>query len=150
MAEKATLLSKLPPVAKSKGTQTSSNSKSGGLLSKIESEDSQVNANAGLQVEQTTVAQPQASTPSTQSEELVQATEAVPSEAEASITGFQVVTYASFVLTFCMAGFAAVMLWRKSMKILEPRFMVSVRALSVASAAAGLLTFSLLSFTPVI
>lgn len=119
MAEKATLLSKLPPVAKSKVTQSSADSST---LSSQNLQQDSAQANAGQVAG-------------------VKAAEVVVPAGEVTITGFQVAIYASFVLSFCLAGFAAVLLWRKSMKLLEARFMASVRALSVSFALAGLLTF---------
>lgn len=49
-----------------------------------------------------------------------------------TITTFQGAIYASFVLTFCLAGFAAVVLFRKASKIAEARFIVGAKALGAA------------------
>jgi hypothetical protein len=51
----------------------------------------------------------------------------------ATITAFQGVIYASFVLTFCLAGFAAVVLFRKALKIGEARFVMGAKALAIAA-----------------
>ncbi len=60
------------------------------------------------------------------------ASEAVADEAS-SITVFQVITYASFVLNFLLAGAAAVILFKKAAKLTEERFVVSVKTLAIAS-----------------
>lgn len=49
-----------------------------------------------------------------------------------SITAFQAVNYASLVLCFCLAGFAAVVLFRKASKIAEARFITGAKALGGA------------------
>ena len=45
---------------------------------------------------------------------------------------FQTVTYGSFILTFCLAGFAAIAVFRKISKTLVSRFSVGAKTLSVA------------------
>jgi hypothetical protein len=57
---------------------------------------------------------------------------AVVSEGQ-TITAFQGAIYGSFVLTFCLAGFAAVVLFRKASKIAEARFVAGAKALAVAA-----------------
>jgi len=57
------------------------------------------------------------------------------------ITAFQVATYGSFVLTFCLAGFAAVVLFRKATKIVEKRFVFSTKAFAIAAGLVSLFGF---------
>lgn len=63
----------------------------------------------------------------------------VPDEAESfggsdssTITYFQGVIYASFILTFCLAGFAAVVVFRKSLKTSVKRFSIGAKVLALA------------------
>ena len=108
MSEKATLLTSIPPVSKSSSAKKSS------LL--------------------TSVDQSSKSAQSSNSSEAVSAnaTEAVPAEGR-TITAFEGAIYGSFVLTFCLAGFAAVVLFRKASKVAEARFVMGAKALAVAS-----------------
>lgn len=55
-----------------------------------------------------------------------------------SITAFQAINYASLVLGFCLAGFAAVVLFRKASKIAEARFITGAKALGGAFALTAL------------
>lgn len=87
MAEKATLLQELPPVAKE--------SPSGNTAKSVSS--------AGTEV------QP---------------------DKEHSISAFQAVTYGSFVLSFILAGFAAVVLYRKAIGDIEQRIVRSAKVLA--------------------
>ncbi|MFU8847157.1 MAG: hypothetical protein ACNA77_00370 [Opitutales bacterium] len=48
------------------------------------------------------------------------------------ISSFQAVTYGSFVLSFILAGFAAVVLFRKAMDVAERRFSHSCKTLAIA------------------
>ncbi|MGZ0709886.1 hypothetical protein ACWPKO_16285 [Coraliomargarita sp. W4R53] len=59
------------------------------------------------------------------------AVEAV-AEEPAAITTFQMVTYASFVFNFILAGAVAVILFKKAMKLAEERFVVSAKAMAIA------------------
>ena len=53
--------------------------------------------------------------------------------AEGSTTDYlQGVTYASFILTFCLAGFAAVVVFRKSLKTPVKRFSMGAKVLALA------------------
>lgn len=99
MSEKATLLTSIPPVAKS---------------------TSLLNTTSTGQVDGDAV-------------EGVAVGTAALSEPNQSIAAFQGAIYASFVLTFCLAGFAAVVLLRKASKVAEQRFVVGAKALAVAS-----------------
>jgi len=47
-----------------------------------------------------------------------------------SISSFQAVTYGSFVLTFILAGFAAIVLYRKAIGDIEPRIVRSAKILA--------------------
>ncbi len=60
------------------------------------------------------------------------ASEAVAEESD-SITTFQMLTYASFVLNFLLAGAVAVVLFKKAAKLAEERFIISAKALGIAS-----------------
>jgi hypothetical protein len=51
-------------------------------------------------------------------------------DAEVSMSTFQAATYGSFVLTFILAGFAAVVLFRKALDTTERRFSKSAKALA--------------------
>lgn len=53
-------------------------------------------------------------------------------EANGAITPFQGVTYASFILTFCLAGFAAIVIYRKALKTPVKRFSIGAKTLSLA------------------
>lgn len=50
-----------------------------------------------------------------------------------TITVFQFVTYASFVLNFLLAGAVAVILFKKAAKLAEERFVISAKTLGVAA-----------------
>tara|TARA_B100001971_G_scaffold196282_2_gene203924 strand:- start:4481 stop:6079 length:1599 start_codon:yes stop_codon:yes gene_type:complete len=63
---------------------------------------------------------------------LLKPVELEPSPEPASVTGFQMVTYASFVLNFLLAGAVAVILYKKAMKLAEERFVVSAKAMAIA------------------
>ena len=102
MSEKATLLTSIPPVSKSKPEKKSS------LLTSVDQSTGSANADVTV------------------------ASESIASEGQ-TITAFQGAIYASFVLTFCLAGFAAVVLFRKALKIAEARFVIGAKALAVAS-----------------
>ncbi len=117
MSEKATLLTSIPPVAKSKPAKKSS------LLTSVDQSAPSGKSNSLL----TTAPDAQ----STQATEVASAG-AVAAEGQ-TITAFQGAIYASFVLTFCLAGFAAVALFRKALKIGEARFVTGAKALAVAS-----------------
>lgn len=58
------------------------------------------------------------------------ASESTPAEAQ-TITAFQYATYASFVLNFILAGFAAAVLFKKLVRLPDERFSASVRALAI-------------------
>ena len=63
---------------------------------------------------------------------LLKSVELEPSQEPASVTGFQMLTYASFVLNFLLAGAVAVILYKKAMKLAEARFVVSAKAMAIA------------------
>ena len=108
MSEKATLLTSIPPIAKP---------------SPVKNPQQQTAVSRGEAIE---------------SEGIV-ATEAVGvNDVGQSISAFQGAIYVSFVLTFCLAGFAAVVLFRKASKIAEARFVVGAKALAVASGVIAL------------
>lgn len=110
MSEKATLLTSIPPVGKSTPVKKAS------VLTTIDQSTSD-------------------QAPELASVEAV-ASETVAADAGQTITAFQGAIYVSFVLTFCLAGFAAVVLLRKAAKIAEARFVTGTKALA---AAAGLI-----------
>ncbi|PXA04995.1 hypothetical protein DDZ13_03245 [Coraliomargarita sinensis] len=91
MAEKATLLQEIPPVAKGSSSGNTTGSGAGG------------NAGVGTEVQ---------------------------TDSELSISAFQAVTYGSFVLTFILAGFAAVVLYRKAIGDIEQRIVRSAKVLA--------------------
>ena len=62
----------------------------------------------------------------------VSASTAVPSDSP-TITVFQYTVYGSFVLNFVLAGFAAVVLFKKFTKLADARFSASVRWLAIGS-----------------
>ena len=49
-----------------------------------------------------------------------------------SITTFQAINYASFILTFCLAGFATIVVFRKALKVSVKRFSIGAKTLSLA------------------
>lgn len=114
MSEKATLLTSIPPVAKSASAKKSS------LLTSTNDSSSKSKSLLGATSQGDAV------------EGVASETVAV-SEPGQSITAFQGAIYVSFVLTFCLAGFAAVVLFRKASKVAEKRFAVGAKALAVAS-----------------
>ncbi len=110
MSEKATLLTSIPPVGKSdsgeKPDLTSSGSESVGGGSNVKQLSEMAISGA---------------------REVADGSAAGDS---ASISSFQGIIYGSFVLTFCLAGFAAVILFRKASKAAEDRFVLGSRALA--------------------
>jgi hypothetical protein len=118
MSEKATLLTSIPPVAKSAPTKKST-------LSSVEK--TMVKKTSQLLETKSASPAPVAKT------EMVAAREGLAAGEGATITAFQGAIYSSFVLTFCLAGFAAVMLFRKASKVAEARFVVSTKTLAIAS-----------------
>ena len=59
--------------------------------------------------------------------------EALPPDApNDSISPFQGVTYASFILTFCLAGFAAIVVFRKALRTSVKRFSIGAKVLALA------------------
>jgi len=109
MSEKATLLSSIPPVKKAGSEDSSENTEATPL------NDNSISTLAAQD--------------SSHAVEVV-ASEAVVAEAD-SITVFEFVTYASFVLNFLLAGAAAILLFKKASKLLEERFKVSTIALAI-------------------
>lgn len=99
MAEKATLIQQLPPVAKKSSSGDST----------------RVDAKA----------------------EASAATELQP-ETEVSISSFQAVTYGTFVLSFVLAGFAAVVLYRKAINHTGQGFIKSTKLLAATLALMGI------------
>ena len=53
-------------------------------------------------------------------------------EPDGSITPFQTVIYGSFILTFCLAGFAALLVFRKALKTSVKRFTIAAKTLAFA------------------
>ena len=53
------------------------------------------------------------------------------SESHDSITTFQGINYASFILTFCLAGFAGIVVFRKALKVSVKRFSIGAKTLSL-------------------
>jgi hypothetical protein len=56
----------------------------------------------------------------------------LPPEPNDSIITFQGVSYASFILTFCLSGFAAVVVFRKALNVSVKRFSIGAKILSLA------------------
>jgi len=175
MAEKATLLNKLPPVAKRSetGEVTASSTETSGSTARGSSgRDTSTDQARSVDTRQTidelslltrklsapkssqreersgsgestkaepapkekVAAQTEAEVPAT----ATTASTAQPAEVAAGISMLQVASYASFVLTFILAGFAAVVLFRKAAKVAEQRFVVSAKLLGGALALAGM------------
>lgn len=61
---------------------------------------------------------------------------------EISITAFQAMTYGSFVLTFVLAGFAGVVLYRKAIGDIEQRIVRSAKTLALVMALMALHGFA--------
>lgn len=147
MSEKATLLTSIPPV-RAEGAQD----KPTPLLSSTPSKPTKSEGKVSLlsqtrdveatpKVEKAALLKPlQSKAAELQTVETVQAVEAVEAVASesvadepSSISAFEVVTYASFVLNFLLAGAAAVILFKKAAKLAEERFIVSTKALGIAA-----------------
>ena len=117
MSEKATLLTSIPPIAKSQPVKKAS------LLTSVDQASKSKTDRPWHQEDQeNSVAEV--------SEVVASETVAVP---DRTITTFQGAIYVSFVLTFCLAGFAAVVLFRKASKIAEARFVMSAKALGITA-----------------
>ena len=71
-----------------------------------------------------------------------EATGELQADPEISISAFQAVTYGSFVLTFVLAGFAAVVLYRKAIGEIEPRIVRSAKILALVMALMALHGFA--------
>ncbi|NBB78204.1 MAG: hypothetical protein GVY36_01985 [Verrucomicrobia bacterium] len=128
MSEKTSLLQSIPPVEKS-----STGSGEISLLSRTR-KDKSVNDRPGKQndaLSDDLSATKEAVTgrEETQSAELHSSSEEVQ-----SISLFQYVTYASFVSSFILAGFAAVVLFKKLSKLIDERFSACVKALAIGFA----------------
>ncbi|MFO8026154.1 MAG: hypothetical protein R6U56_00640, partial [Opitutales bacterium] len=120
MADKATLLQSVPPVAEKSASDggidaevkngTGSGAGNGaGAGAGTEVEPEGAGAGAGTEVE------PEGAGAGTGT-----GTEVEP-ESDVSMSPFQATTYGSFVLTFILAGFAAVVLFRKGLDVTERR-----------------------------
>jgi hypothetical protein len=116
MSEKATLLTSIPPVAKSTPAKKASLLTSVDQLPTVEKSSSLLTA-----------------APQAKAVEVVASEAVAVEEAGQTITAFQGAIYVSFVLTFCLAGFAAVVLFRKASKIAEARFVMGAKSLGIAS-----------------
>lgn len=156
MSEKATLLTSIPKVQKA-GSDSGSSSNLDTPTEPKNTGDTEATGKVSLlsqtreAPEKTTSTQ----TPSTQSvktsvsdvaeggsgqagdAEILEGSETVASQAVAdepiTITPFQFLTYASFVLNFILAGAAAVILFRKASKLVEERFVASAKVFATAS-----------------
>lgn len=107
MAEQASLLTPIPPVGKAGGSAPVGTSGGSPKPSPEKVLDMTVTA----------------------SDETVITASSTVEEAGNSITGFQGAIYISFVLSFCLAGFAAVVLFKKAMKSTERRLSLSAKCL---------------------
>ncbi len=119
MSEKATLLTSIPPIAKSTPAKKAS------WLTSVDQSSAQSSGSSSLLTSD--------SRGESVAAVAVVASEAVATDAVKTISAFQGTIYVSFVLTFCLAGFAAVVLFRKASKIVEARFVMSMKALGIAS-----------------
>ncbi len=140
MSEQATLLKSIPPVSKGKDTKATSSSPKLSLLSQ-DKESSQPKTSSQPKADNVIV---KGQTESTikESGDAVASEASLAQDEETSISLFQAVVYGSFVLNFVLAGFVAVMLFRKSSKILVPRYTIALWGLGgicIATALHGLL-----------
>jgi hypothetical protein len=137
MSEKATLLTSIPPV-KRQGVEDSSSQLLSSNLTVPEIEPKESDENVSLlsqtrdveSVDQKPATNVQTAGVETAGVETVASEVAV--EEPLSISAFQMLTYASFVLNFLLAGAAAIILFKKAAKLTEERFVVSLKALAIA------------------
>jgi len=135
MSEKATLLTSIPPVKKTESndgrtsqlSSTQAESKNDGKVSLLSQTRDAPSASKPIEARQPA----SVATTGTEAVETV-ASESVAEEPN-TITAFQMVTYASFVLNFLLAGAAAVILFKKAAKLVEERFVVSAKTLGIAA-----------------
>lgn len=131
MSEKVSLLQSIPPVE-----TTASGDGQISLLSRTKARESE---SGGPNKQNMTPSESaQSASGDSDKSEATEATETAASisvaEEAQSISVFQYVTYISFVLNFVLAGFAAVILFKKASKILDERFSVSMRSLAAGAA----------------
>jgi hypothetical protein len=124
MSEKATLLTSIPPVGKSAPAKPTPAKPAPVQSAPTNSQSLLTSQGTATDVVEATTA--------------VGVAEDVTSEAGRTITAFQGAIYVSFVLSFCLAGFAAVALFRKATKISEGRFVVGAKALALAAGGIAL------------
>lgn len=141
MAEKTSLLQSIPPVEKADGRDDKVS-----LLSRADGRETESGGSAKqnvslLERQSAPEGTGTEGSPSVESS-APDASEAVASEVVASgsegeevqtITSFQYVTYASFVLNFILAGFVAVALFKKLSKLTDARFSASAKAFAIGS-----------------
>jgi hypothetical protein len=134
MSEKATLLTSIPPVektdAKASDTPNSIPPKDEGKVSLLsQTRETPTNSTASQTPKSEVVKSTNAAGSETKAVETV-ASEAVVDE-PSEITAFELLTYASFVLNFILAGAAAVILFKKASKLVEERFAVSAKVFAI-------------------
>lgn len=140
MSEKATLLTSIPPIKKSTASGDAGSSGSGIQSAPKAPSPTSSPTKSLVEKKSTQVSDSSQSATNLVQESEVTETVAVASDSP-SITLFQGVIYVSFVLTFCLAGFGAVVLFRKAGKCVEARFKLSAKVLGGAFAWAALSGF---------
>lgn len=153
MSEKATLLTAIPPVKKleskdsaltllSSKSSTSRNESNVSSLSTAPKSDAKVSLLS--QTREAREAKPAAKSlaptppavqtaPAVESQTMGTVASTAVAEEPNSITTFQFLTYASFVLNFLLAGAVAVILFKKAAKLAEERFVISAKTLAITS-----------------
>ncbi len=150
MSEQAKLIPKIPPirdpdpkvvevVVPPENTPTVVPPETSGESGRAVTNSSEVVPNDGAVVPDDGVVVPDANTAVPKDSAVItEASTVVPEETSPlvessdTITPFQGITYASFILTFCLAGFAAVAVFRKASKALSvKRFSIGAKMLSL-------------------
>ncbi|MGK0455807.1 MAG: hypothetical protein ACJAT5_000152 [Lentimonas sp.] len=128
MSEQVTLIPSVPPIEESVPKVIEEVAPPKSNLSP----DSVLPENSGEVASYDSEAVPEVSTEIQAVSTVVSETLSLSGESNESITSFQGVTYASFILTFCLAGFAAVVVFRKALKASVKRFSIGAKMLSLA------------------
>jgi len=137
MSEKSTLLTSIPPVKK-----TESNNDGHSSLQSPTPAKPKYEGKVSLLSQTRDPVKPVKPVNADTTAKIVEVTESVATESVATesvaeepitISGFQMLTYASFVLNFLLAGAVAVILFKKASKLAEERFVVSLKTLAIAA-----------------
>lgn len=124
MSEKVSLLESIPPVE--------TNASGGGKISLLSRTGITQSESSGSNKQN--VSPPESTQASSEASEATETTASTSAPEEVqSISVFQYVTYISFVLNFVLAGFAAVILFKKVSRLVDERFSVGMRTLAIGA-----------------